>query len=96
MDFTYTSVELFGLLIEEPVASLTDVLTGVVGLVAFYRLQRLGLQDKAHVLFKYYFLFMGLATVSAGFLGHAFQYIVGFNAKAIGWTLSAIGLFCLD
>jgi hypothetical protein len=96
MDFTYTSVEIFGLFIEEPVTSFTDVISGMVGLVAFYRLQRLGLQDKAHILFKYYFLFMGLATVSGGVLGHAFQYIVGFNAKAIGWTLSAIGLFCLE
>jgi len=96
MDFTYTSVEIFGLFIEEPGTSLTDIISGVVGLVAFYRLQRLDLQDKAHILFKYYFLFMGLATVSAGILGHAFQYIVGFNAKAIGWTLSAIGLFCME
>lgn len=96
MDFTFTSIIIFGFLIEEPITSLTDVLTGLVSLVAFYRLQRLELQDNAHLLFKYYFLFMGIATISAGFLGHAFQYIVGFNAKAIGWTWSALGLFFLE
>jgi hypothetical protein len=40
MDFTYTSVEFFGLFIEEPVTSFTDVVSGMVGLVAYYRLQR--------------------------------------------------------
>lgn len=96
MDFTYTSVELFNVLIEEPITSLTDIISGVIGLVAFCRLQKLRLYDKAHISFKYYFLFIGLATISAGILGHSFQYIVGFNAKTIGWTLSAIGMFCIE
>ena len=96
MDFVYTSTEVYGILIEEPMTSLTDMVTGVVGVVSYWRLQKLAFQDKAHIWFKYYFLFIGIATLCAGMLGHALQYEVGFNAKTIGWTLSAFALFCLE
>lgn len=96
MEWVYTSAEIGGFLIEEPMTSLTDVVTGVVGVLSFFRLQRLGLNDQAHRWFKRYFLFIGIATLCAGVLGHAIQYIVGFNAKAIGWTWSAIALLCLE
>jgi hypothetical protein len=96
MNFVYTSIEIFGILIEEPITSLTDVITGVVGIVAFFRLNKLNLKHRGHLFFKHYFLFIGIATVCAGVLGHATQYLVGFNAKAIGWTFSALALCCLE
>jgi len=96
MEYVYTSAEVFGILIEEPMTSLTDFITGIVGVVSYFRLRKLGFQDKAHIWFKYYFLFIGIATLCAGVLGHATQYIVGFNAKTIGWTFSALALFCLE
>ncbi len=94
-DWVYTSTEIAGFLIEEPITSLTDMVTGVVGTLSFFRLQKLGLKDEAHLWFKYYFIFIGIATLCAGVLGHATQYIVGFNAKCIGWSLSSIALFCI-
>ena len=95
-DWVYTSLEIGGFLIEEPVTSLTDMVTGVVGVISFFRLKKLDFQDEAHLWFRRYFIFIGIATLCAGILGHATQYIVGFNAKTIGWSLSAIALFCLE
>lgn len=95
-DWVYTSTEIGGFLIEEPMTSLTDMVTGVVGVLSYFRLRRLRSQDEAHRWFMHYFIFIGIATLSAGILGHATQYIVGFNAKTIGWTLSALALFCLE
>ena len=96
MDWIYTSTEIGGFLIEEPMTSLTDMVTGVVGVVSYFRLRKMNFKDDAHLWFRRYFILIGIATLCAGILGHATQYIVGFNAKTIGWTLSAMALFCLE
>ncbi|MEM7370131.1 MAG: hypothetical protein AAF587_16105 [Bacteroidota bacterium] len=39
---------------------------------------------------------MGLATCSAGLIGHAFLYMVSFNWKMIGWTFSAFAIYLIE
>lgn len=95
-NWVYTSAEIGGFLIEEPMTSLTDIVTGIVGVVSYFRLKALDFKDIAHRWFRVYFMFIGIATLCAGILGHATQYLVGFNAKCIGWSLSSIALFCLE
>lgn len=92
----YTSMEVLGVLIEEPMTSATDLLTASVCFFAFWQLNRLGESDKAFTYFKYYFLFMALGTTCAAFFSHAILYWSGFNWKTLGWTLSAIGIFCIQ
>ena len=48
--------------------------------------------------FRRYFLFLGIGLCLAGLLGHAFFYATGYNwnYKTIGWTGSALAVFCLE
>ncbi len=92
----YTSIHIFGILIEEPMTTLTDLLTASVCYYSFFMLHKLGNTDRGSVFLKYYFLFMGLGTTCAAFLSHGILYWSGYNWKTLGWTLSAIGLLCME
>lgn len=92
----YTSIEIFGILLEEPMTAATDLLTASVCFFAFFRLHRLNISNTAFQYFKYYFLFMALGTTCAAFLSHAILYWSGFNWKILGWTLSAIGIYQIE
>lgn len=92
----YTSIHIFGILLEEPMTTLTDLLTASVCYFSFFMLHKLNNKDKASIFLKYYFLFMGLGTTCAAFLSHGLLYWSGYNWKTLGWTLTAIGIFCLQ
>ena len=92
----YTSLEIFGILIEEPVTAATDLLTAFVCYFAFFQLHKLKIDNKAFSYFKYYFLFMALGTTCAALLSHAILYWSGYNWKMLGWTFSAIGVFNIE
>jgi len=84
-------------LIQEPVTTLTDVLTASVCIGAFIYLNSMGVKkDKAFAFAKYYLLFMGLGTLFAAFFSHAIVYKTGHNFRTIGWTLTAIGVYCIE
>ncbi len=91
-----TFTTLFGILIEEPITSLTDLLTASVCYFAFFKLQKSGIQTKPFWHFRYYFLFMALGTTCAAFFSHAILYWSGYNWKMLGWTLSATGVFFIE
>lgn len=91
-----TQIEPYGILILEPVTCLTDLITATVCFFAFFRLHQLERKEPEHSFLKFYFLFMGLATTSAGLIGHAFLYLVSFNWKMIGWTFSALAIFFIE
>jgi hypothetical protein len=92
----YTSVEILGILIEEPMTAATDLITALVCYIAFFRLHQLSVSQKGFTYFKFYFLFMALGTTCAAFFSHAILYWSGFNWKILGWTLSAIGIFNIE
>ncbi|TAE47773.1 MAG: hypothetical protein EAZ89_16935 [Bacteroidetes bacterium] len=91
-----TRVEMMGVTILEPVTSLTDLITATVCFVSYYRLIQNPSNELAHRLLRNYFLFMGLTTAFAGVIGHALLYLVTPDWKAIGWTCSALAIFCIE
>ena len=46
--------------------------------------------------FRYFFLLMSIAVLMGAFLGHGFQYALGYEAKYPGWIVSMWGVACLE
>lgn len=90
---TMNEMEILGIVILEPISSLTDCITGIVGLFIAGLIWKKGYSEKSMKFFQRYFLFMGLATVCAGTIGHAFLHYLSFEWKMVGWSLSALGLY---
>ncbi|RMF20916.1 MAG: hypothetical protein D6765_16230, partial [Bacteroidetes bacterium] len=87
---------LWGLRIDEPVTSLTDVLVGVVCLYAWWQLRKLDRPGLSQQYLRYYFLTMGIATILGGVLGHAFLYALSFAWKLPGWIISMISVSLVE
>lgn len=85
-----------GIVILEPVGSLTDFITGITGIVVAYLIWKKKSPETSMQLFFMYFLFTGMATVCAGTIGHAFLYYLSPEWKMVGWSLSALGLFFFE
>lgn len=90
------SIEIFDIVIREPVTSLTDVLVAVVCLVAYFKLRQMSLRNEVHRLFMYYFLTMSMATFLGGVIGHAFLEYLPFLAKIPGWITSMLSVALLE
>jgi hypothetical protein len=91
-----TSIELFGLVLHEPVTALTDVLVSVICLVAYLKLNALPQRSQVQGLFKYYFLSMSMATFLGGVFGHAFIHYLPFYMKLPGWITSMLSIALLE
>ena len=90
------SIELFGLMLHEPVTALTDVFVAVICLVAYLKLNALAERSEVQKLFKYYFLSMSMATFLGGVLGHALLPYVPFYMKLPGWITSMLSVALLE
>ena len=90
------SIELFGLVIHEPVTALTDVMVAVICFIAYLKLNKLSTRSNIQLLFKYYFLTMSLATFLGGVLGHALLEYVPFEFKLPGWVVSMLSVALLE
>ncbi|MDA3954364.1 MAG: hypothetical protein PF485_12020 [Bacteroidales bacterium] len=75
MIYDQPSIFPFGLRIDEPVTTITDLAVSFVCIYAFYKLNRINLKNKVHLYLKYYFLSMGIATAIGGIIGHGFLYL---------------------
>lgn len=95
-DFVMTSIEIFGVKVLEPTTSLTDLVTATVCYIIFFNLNKQKVNEPAYTYLKYYFLFIGTATLWGAFFAHAFLYLVTFSWKAVGWSFAAIGLFFIQ
>lgn len=82
-----TSIEVFGIKVLEPVATLTDLLVAGVCAYAFVKLHRGGSKEKSVIYFKYFFLCMAVSTTLGGIIGHGFLYAFGFAWKLPGWVI---------
>jgi hypothetical protein len=89
-------MNLNGLVLLEPLTSLTDITTGLVGLYFGYRLTKSTAKSESQRLFTLYFLFMGIATFCGGVFGHALLHYISWDWKVLGWIFGAFGLFCLE
>ena len=87
---------IFGLRLQEPVTTVSDLLIAAVCFYAIYVLRRSLKSSKLKTYITYYFLLMGLSTLWGGLLGHGFQYIFGFNARLPGWYLSMISIMLME
>ncbi len=86
----------FGLRIDEPVNTLTDLLVSAVCLFAFYQLRKRKSSEKALVYFRMYFLLLGLATLFGGLVGHGFLYLFSFAWKLPGWIISMLSVAFIE
>jgi len=77
----------FDIRIGEPITALTDVLVSAVCFYAFYKLKGDEISQTRNY-FKYYFLFLGLATLWGGLITHAFMYALSLPWKIPGWIIS--------
>ncbi len=91
-----TSVKIFGILVNEPVTTFTDLMVSAVCFYAFYQLNKIKKPEKVMLFFKLYFLVMGIATTLGGILGHAFIYAIPFAWKLPGWVTSMIAIMFIE
>ena len=86
----------FGIRIDEPVASITDILVSAVCLYAFIQIRRKGLTDWSHLHFRRYFLLVAIATALGGIIGHAFLYAFSLTWKLPGWIVGIISVALIE
>lgn len=75
MIFEQPSIFPFGIRIDEPVTTITDLMVSFVCLYAFCKLNKINVKNKVHLYLRYYFLSMGIATIIGGIVGHGFLYL---------------------
>lgn len=96
MNLPQTSIELYGIRIDEPVVAFTDLIVSAVCFYAFYKLNKIKLKNNVHWNLKYYFLSMAIATFIGGVIGHGFLYLLSFAWKLPGWLTSMFSIALLE
>ncbi len=90
------SIRVFGLLILEPVTTLTDLLVSAVCFYAFTRLYLKHNKETHLKLFTGFFFSMGFATAFGGLIGHGFMYAFSFAWKLPAWLTSMVAISLLE
>ena len=90
------TIHIFGVRIDEPIVTLTDLLVSVVCFIYAYKIQKSGKTERTFLYFKIYFFTMGIATLLGGIVGHAFLYLFSFYWKLPGWIMSMISIMFLE
>ncbi|MDX8339714.1 hypothetical protein SLH46_11000 [Draconibacterium sp. IB214405] len=90
------TIFLFGIKIDEPVVTLTDLLVSVLCFIFAYKIHRKNKTEKVFIYFKLYFLLMGIATAFGGLIGHAFLYHFNFYWKLPGWITSMFSIMFVE
>lgn len=89
-------IHIFGIRVDEPIVTLTDLLVSALCLLFFYKIHQTGKKEKVFTYFKIYFLNMGIATLFGGLIGHAFLYQFSFYWKLPGWIMSMIAIMFVE
>ena len=84
------SIELFGLRIDEPVTTGTDIIVALIGIWGYFKIAKIKSVKHVYV-YALFFLGTGISTMVAGILGHAFLYRFGYEIKMVGWVLGILG-----
>ena len=90
------SIYPFGIRIDEPIATVTDVLVSAVCFYAYYRLTQKKLPGRSQWYFRYYFLLIAIATFLGGVIGHGFLYALSFPWKLPGWIISMVSVAMIE
>ncbi len=86
----------FGIRVDEPITTLTDLFVAAVCFYAFFSLRNQSDGSRLHQLVLWYFALMGVATFIGGVIGHAFLYVLSFHWKLPGWLLSMVAINLLE
>jgi uncharacterized protein DUF6962 len=92
LKFIQPSIEVFNLRIDEPITTATDLLMAAICFYAFFRIRQQESNGKIKGYFKYYFLTLGIATMTGGLLGHAFLYSLSPRWKLVSWVFTLISV----
>ncbi len=90
-----TSIELFGILILEPVTLITDVFTACVSLILFFKLNRETVKSSAKRLWILFFFLFGFSTLISGFAHGMYNYL-GHISLTIGWAMGVFSVFFIE
>ncbi|MBN2893328.1 MAG: hypothetical protein JXL97_15760 [Bacteroidales bacterium] len=90
------SVVFWGIRIDEPVVTVTDLLVSVLCFIYAWKIDQSGKKEKTFLYFKIYFFSMGVATMLGGLIGHAFLYAFSFYWKLPGWITSMISIMFVE
>lgn len=90
------SIYPFGIRIDEPIATVTDILVSAVCFYAFYKLTKKKLHGRSQWYFRYYFLLISIATFLGGVIGHGFLYALSFPWKLPGWIISMVSVALIE
>lgn len=90
------SIYPFGVRIDEPVATITDLLVCGVCLYAYFSMKRKGLNAWSQVHFRHYFLLVAVATALGGLIGHGFLYAFSFAWKLPGWIVGIVSVALIE
>ena len=96
MTYEKIIVNICGITVWEPMATLTDLFVSVACFYFFCLLHKKKLPGKMYLLFKWHFFTMGVATLFGGLLGHAFLYAVHISWKLPGWIISMASVSLLE
>jgi uncharacterized membrane protein YsdA (DUF1294 family) len=103
MTFEMTSVEWWGVRIDEPVTVLTDLMVSAVCFYAYHQISHHKIRSKLNQYLRYYFLTMGLATLLGGIVGHGFLYAFRYTGdlavspwKLPGWLISMFSIALIE
>lgn len=98
-----TSIEWWGVRIDEPVTVITDLLVSCICFYAFIKIHRHQKDLKLTRYLKFYFLTMGLATFLGGIVGHGFLYALPYQGdlpvspwKLPGWLVSMFSIALIE
>lgn len=89
-------IEVFNILINEPVTSLTDIIVSLACIWAFYRIYKMPEKNIIKYYLLFYFAGMGLATLHGGIIGHGFFYLFSFYWKLPAWFVSMVAVASLE
>lgn len=90
------SIYPFGIRIDEPIATFTDLLVSAVCFYAFYKLTKKNLPGRSQWYFRYYFLLIAIATFLGGVIGHGFLYALSFAWKLPGWIIGMVSVAFIE
>lgn len=90
------SIEIFGVLIMEPMSLVTNFCISIICFFAFYKLRSFNKEGRIHKYLRLLFLLMAIATFLGGTLGHAFQYIFSPSWQLISWLLAMASVFLME
>jgi hypothetical protein len=96
MEYELITIHLWGIRIDEPITTFTDLWVSAVCYYAFYQISKHRPDTRLFQFMKYYFLSMGLATTIGGLIGHGFLYALSFGWKLPGWLTSMFSIALLE